>query len=166
VDAGELKLHADYELVSDAGQTTLITPALDLAVIIDELESSATVIWDDDDDPLQNYTVGSSSNYEIVFCDATQLSDKKLTLDNVTGYGTLVVRGKIQLKRNINWNGLIIASLEIKFESGTTGTIYGAILSADKLHIKGEVDVYYSSCELDKAKSNFRHPTSRLKVGG
>ncbi|HDY68739.1 MAG TPA: hypothetical protein ENH85_13240 [Candidatus Scalindua sp.] len=158
----EVKLHDTYTLTSDAGATTQIT-ALDLAVIIDELEPIATVILTGDQ---TNYSVGSSSNYEVVYCDATQLSGSKLKLENVTGYGILVVRGKIEFKKNTNWNGLIIASLEIKFDDNTFGTINGAILSADKLHIKGEVDVYYSSCELDKAKSNFRHPTSKWKVGG
>jgi Tfp pilus assembly protein PilX len=167
VDAGGLKLHYDehddYELVSNAGQTTLITPALDLAVIIDELESTATVILTGDQ---TDYSVGSDSNYEVVFCDATQLSGSKLDLENVTGYGTLVVRGRIEFEDNVNWNGLIIASGKIKFDDNTFGTINGAILSASEVELRGTVDVYYSSCELDNARSSFRHPTSIWKDKG
>ena len=159
----DLKLHETYELVSDADVISVVSPALDLAVIIDELESIATVILTGDQ---ENYNVGSESNYEVVYCDATQLSHDKITFENITGYGTLVVRGKIEFEDNVNWNGLIIASGDIEIKDDAIGVIYGAILSADEVELRGTVDVYYSSCELDKAKSNFRHPTSKWKVEG
>ncbi|MBO1224150.1 MAG: pilus assembly PilX N-terminal domain-containing protein [Candidatus Scalindua sediminis] len=159
----EVKLHDTYTLTSDAGATTQIT-ALDLAVIIDELESIATVILTGDQ---ENYNVGSESNYEVVYCDATQFGDNELDLDGTTtGYGILVVRGKIEFEDNVNWNGLIIASGDIEIKDDAIGVIYGAILSANEVKLRGTVDVYYSSCELDNAKSNFRHPTSKWKVGG
>ncbi len=60
--------------VSEAGESTQITPVLVLGTYVDQLESTATIFLYDEDDPLQNYTVGSDSNYEIVFCDATQLN--------------------------------------------------------------------------------------------
>jgi hypothetical protein len=164
VDVNEVRLHESYTLESNAGETTEITPALDLAVIIDELESIATVILTGDQ---TNYSVGSSSNYEVVYCDATQFGDNVLDLDGITtGYGTLVVRGKIKFGGNSNWNGLIIASGKISFTGGGNRVIYGAILSADEVELMGSVDVYYSSCEIDNAKSSFRHPTSKWKVGG
>ena len=160
----DLKLHGTYELVSNADVISVVSPALDLAVIIDELESIATVILTGDQ---ENYNVGSESNYEVVYCDATQFGDNELDLDGITtGYGILVVRGKIEFEDNVNWNGLIIASENIEIKDDATGVIYGAILSAGEVKLRGTVDVYYSSCELDNAKSNFRHPTSRWKVGG
>ncbi len=151
---GGVKLHDIYTLTSDAGETTQIT-ALDLATHIDELESIATVTLTGNQ---TNYTVGSSSNYEVVFCDA---GIGELELNNVTGYGILAVRGKIKFKNNTNWNGLIIASGEIKFEGDTIGTINGAILSADTPYIKGKVDVYYNSCEIDKATGSIRYDIFR-----
>ncbi len=131
-------------------------PELDLATRVDELESTATVILTGDQ---TNYSVGSSSNYEIVFCDATQLGDKELDIINITGHGTLVVRGDISFAGTTNWNGLIIASGNITFNGG--GEIYGALLAGDGCNITGSPNIYYSSCEIDNAKSSFRHPTSR-----
>ena len=151
----------DDDLTSAAGKTTQITPALDLAVIIDELESTATVVLTGDQ---TNYSVGSSSNYEIVFCDATQLGDQELDINNITGHGTLVVRGDIDFGGTTNWNGLLIASGNINISGD--GTIYGAVLAASDIDISGTVDIYYDSCELDNVKSSYRHPTSKWKVGG
>jgi hypothetical protein len=173
VDEADLKLHQTYTLTSAEAQSTQETAldsttatqisALDLVTVIDELESTATVTLTGDQ---TDYSVGSDSNYEVVFCDTTQLSHDKITFENITGYGTLVVRGRIEFEDNVNWNGLIIASGKIKFEDSTEGTINGAILSADEVELRGTVDVYYSSCELDNAKSSYRHPTSKWKVGG
>jgi hypothetical protein len=45
-----------------------------------------------DDDPLQNVSVGSISNYVAVFCDATQFSDQVFDINNLTGYKPLAIR--------------------------------------------------------------------------
>ncbi len=150
-----------YTPTSAAGEEIVITPALDLTAMVDALESSATVILDDDDDPLQNFTVGSSSNYEIVFCDATQLSDSILDFNNVTGYGTLAIRGNADFGGNLNWNGLIICDGSIEMSGGGSKEIYGAILSEDIVQLSGNITIYYDSCELKKAKGGFLYATFR-----
>jgi hypothetical protein len=53
---------------------------------------------------------GSSTNYVTVYSDATQQADGELRLNNVTGYGILVVKGNLQLAGNIDWHGIIIAT--------------------------------------------------------
>ncbi|MHC4183139.1 MAG: hypothetical protein ACYSR0_07305, partial [Planctomycetota bacterium] len=135
---------------STAGESTPIAEEdkLDLVAIIDELESAATVILDDDDDPLSNDTLGSSSNYEIVYCDAASLSpDHELDFSNVTGYGVLVVRG--DLKGSFTWNGIVIVS----GTADINATIYGAVL-ADRVETDGSLDIRYSSCKIDDAMSS------------
>ncbi|MHA2068647.1 MAG: hypothetical protein ACXABY_30155, partial [Candidatus Thorarchaeota archaeon] len=135
---------------STAG-TSITTSAIDLATIVDQLESTATIILDDDDDPLINYTLGSSSNYEIVYCDATSLSpDNELDFTNVTGYGILVVRGN--LKGGFDWNGIVIVS----GTAAINATIHGAVL-ADRVETDSSLDIYYSSCEIDKANGSNRY---------
>jgi hypothetical protein len=37
-------------------------------------------------------------------------ADHELRLNNVTGYGILIVKGDLQLAGNINWHGIIIAT--------------------------------------------------------
>jgi Tfp pilus assembly protein PilX len=149
-------------LESDAGGTIQINPALDLAAYVDKLESLATVVLDDDDDPVINASFGSSSNYEVVFCDATQLSDQVLDMTNVTGHGTLAVRGNIDVSGNIDWNGTIIATGEIRLVGGGgTGVIYGAIFAGAKLIVSGTLDIIYSTCDIDNVYSSFAHSKSR-----
>jgi hypothetical protein len=143
----------DDDLTSDAdaGKTIDITPALDLAVIIDELESIATVTLTGDQ---TNYSVGSDSDYEVVYC------NHGLNFSGTTtGFGTLVAKGDIRFNGNMSWNGLIITSGEIEFNGSST--IYGAILSADKVELYGAVYVHYDSCEIDNAKSSFQYATFR-----
>ena len=126
---------------------------------VDALESTATVIWGDADDPSQNITVGSSSNYEIVFCDATQLSDQELDINNLTGYGTLVVRGDVDFGGTINWNGIIVASGNLEYNG--SGEIYGTVLAGGNMDLQGTVDIYNDSCKIDNAKSSYRYSTFR-----
>ncbi len=114
----------------------------------------------DEDDPSQNYTVGSDSNYEIVFCDATQLSDQELNINNLTGYGTLVVRGDLVLAGNVNWYGLIIVSGDIKI-SGNGNNIHGAIVADDVAQLNGNIAIYYDTCEIDNANGSYRYATFR-----
>ncbi len=72
-----------------------------------------------------------------------------------------MVRGNVSFTGNTNWNGLIIASGEIKFDDLAVGTINGAILSADVPYIRGWVDVYYNSCEIDNAMGSIQNDSFR-----
>lgn len=56
-----------------------------------------------------NATYGSSTNFVTVYADAiaTQ-ADDEIKLNNVTGYGILLVKGDLELAGNITWNGLIL----------------------------------------------------------
>jgi Tfp pilus assembly protein PilX len=150
-----------YTPTSAAGESIVITPALEFAAQVDALELSATMILDDNDDPLQNFTVGSSSNYVVVFCDATQLSDSMLDFENLTGYGTLVIRGNASFGGNLNWNGLIICDGSIEMSGGGNKEIYGAVMAQDIVQLSGNIIVNYNSCELKKAKGGFLHDTFR-----
>jgi Tfp pilus assembly protein PilX len=150
------------DLVSQAGPSTQIIPAIDVTAQVDALESTATVIWGDADDRAQNITVGSSSNYEVVFCDATQLSDQELDINNLTGYGTLIVKGNLDLGGSTTWYGLIIVSGDIEI-SGNGTNIHGAIVANNIERLSGNIDIYYDTCELDSANGSYRFATSRWK---
>ena len=147
---------------STAGETTQINPAITVNQYVDALESTATVIWGDSDDPAQNIIVGSSSNYEVVFCDATQLSDQKLDINNLTGYGTLVVKGDVGLAGSTTWYGLIIATGDVEI-SGNGNNIHGAILANKVAQLSGNINIYYNSCEIDKANGSYRYSAFRWK---
>jgi hypothetical protein len=106
--------------------------------------------------------VGSSSNYEIVFCDATQLSDQELDINNLTGYGTLVVKGDINLGGSTTWYGLIITSGDMEI-SGNGNNIHGAVVARDVEQLSGNIDIHYNSCEIVKANGSYRYATSNWK---
>jgi hypothetical protein len=147
------------DLVSQAGPSTQIIPAIDVMAQVDALESTATVTLTGDQN---NYSIGSSSNYEVVYCDATQLSDQELDMNNLTGYGTLVVRGDADLGGSIEWHGLIIASGTIDFHGGGSREIYGAVVAQD-VELSGNIDINYDSCEIQNANGSYRYATSRWK---
>lgn len=76
--------------------------------MVDQLKGAANYTLTVD---VSGATYGSASNYMTVYADAigTQ-ADHELRLNNVTGYGTLIVKGDLQLAGNINWHGIIIVT--------------------------------------------------------
>ncbi|MEE9604902.1 MAG: hypothetical protein V3V70_04945 [Candidatus Scalindua sp.] len=150
-------------LTSDVGTSTQITPALELEEQVTAMESMKTVTLTGDQ---TNYTIGSSSNYEVVYCDATILSpdaELDLTTQGLGGYGTLVVEGDLSFTGNIIWHGLIIASGSITFSGGGTKEIYGAVMGTDVVDLVGTVEIYYNSCEIEKANGSYRYSAFRWK---
>ena len=79
---------------------------MDLQSYADALKGAATVTLTADVSAGGNGTTsyGSSTNYVTVYSDATQQADGELRLNNVTGYGILVVKGNLQLAGNIDWH--------------------------------------------------------------
>ncbi len=150
------------ELTSTVAETQ-ITPELELEEQVNALESMKTVTLTGDQ---TNYTVGSGSNYEVVYCDATILSpdaELDLTTQNDGGFGTLVVEGNLSFTGNIKWHGLIIASGSVTFSGGGTKEIYGAVMGNEVVDLVGTVKIYYDSCEIDKANGSYRYSTFRWK---
>ena len=146
-------------LTSSAGPTLQLPAPLNIAQHVTNLASQATVILTADQ---VGYNVGSSSNYEIVYCDATLLSpDSQLNLRNLTGYGTLVVRGDLYFSGNLTWYGLIIASGDVAFYGGGSDTknVTGAVLANTMATLQGKINITYDSCEVDNARNNYSQTT-------
>jgi Tfp pilus assembly protein PilX len=106
----------------------------------------------------ENTTYGSSTNFVTVYADAigTQ-ADGELKLNNVTGYGVLLVKGDLQLAGNITWNGLIIVTGNIvttgggKDSKNIQGQIYAGQNNLGDSNISGTVTVGYHSCNVKNA---------------
>jgi Tfp pilus assembly protein PilX len=111
-------------------------------------------------DPPSGGTYGSPSNYVTVYADAqaTQ-ADHELRLNNVTGYGILLVKGDLQTAGNFNWNGLIIVTGNVSSTggAGSVKNIQGQILmggsSLGDTTISGSVAIGYDSCKVRQALS-------------
>jgi hypothetical protein len=153
-----LSVGGDVTLTSIAGATTKLSSPIDIAQHVENLTSEATVILKTNQ---TNYSVGSSSVYEIVYCDATGLTDSQLKLTNLTGYGTLVVKGDLYFSGNLNWHGLILASGNVDFFGGGSDVknVTGAVLANSTATLQGKVNITYDSCEVANAQNNYSQTT-------
>lgn len=134
-----------------AGMETAQVPQIPIAQRVSALQLAATDILTADG---TNLLIGSPSDYRIVYSDATVLTpDQELDLQNLTGYGILVVKGDVYFSGNLNWHGLIIASGNTSFYGGGANekNVYGAVLSNTTATLQGKVNITYDSCEINKA---------------
>ena len=101
------------------------------------------------------------SAYHLFYADAvgTQ-ADGELRLNNVNGYGILLVKGNLQLAGNTNWNGIIIVTGVITSSGGGSnakniqGQIYSGNSTLGDSTISGSVVIGYNSCNVKKALSS------------
>ena len=127
---------------------------IDIQGYIDALKGSATTTLTADQ---SGGTYGTSSNYATVYSDATQQADGELRLNNVTGYGILLVKGNLQMAGNFNWNGLIFVTGVITTSGGGSnakniqGLIFGGSSSLGDTVVNGSVTVGYDSCKVKQA---------------
>jgi Tfp pilus assembly protein PilX len=134
------------------------TVDIDLQALVDQFKPSANYTLTTD---VSGATYGSSSNYVTVYADAegTQ-ADHELRLNNVTGYGVLIVKGDLQMAGNLNWNGIIIVTGILKSSGGGSdgkniqGQIYSGSSTLGDTAISGNIDIAYNSCKVKQALSS------------
>jgi Tfp pilus assembly protein PilX len=130
------------------------TTSIDLPTYAEALKGSATTTLTTDQ---SGATYGSSSNYVTVYSDATAQADGELRLNNVTGYGILVVKGNLQLAGNINWTGIILVTGVITTSGGglnsknIMGQVYAGSSALGDSTISGSVTIGYDSCKVQQA---------------
>jgi Tfp pilus assembly protein PilX len=130
------------------------TTSIDLPTYAEALRGSATTILTSDQ---SGGTFGSSSNYVTVYSDATAQADGELRLNNVTGYGILVVKGNLQLAGNLNWTGIILVTGIITSSGGGSnskniiGQVYAGSSALGDSTISGSVTIGYDSCKVKQA---------------
>src|SRR5919109_435915 len=128
---------------------------IDLESYVNTLKAGATYTLTAD---AENTTYGSSTNFVTVYADAigTQ-ADDELRLNNVTGYGILIVKGDLQLAGNITWNGVIIVTGNVVTTGGGNdskniqGQIYAGKSDLGDSNVSGTVTVGYNSCNVKNA---------------
>ena len=105
---------------------------------------------------LTNENFGSEDNYVTCYADATSFHPTGLELNNVNGYGTLLVKGDLTIAGNFFWKGLVLCAGVLEFKGGGTEAknIEGAVLANWTVTISGSVKVTYDSCIINKALSN------------
>ena len=114
-----------------------------VAAVLDQLASIA-----DNMVPPGHYTNptgwGSfSSPNEITYCNGN------LSVNNLTGYGILVVSGDLVLKGNISWYGIMLVRGPSSFSGGGHVSVYGAVVADTVVEINGQPDIYYDCNVID-----------------
>lgn len=124
--------------------------SVDIAGYINSLKGSAGVTILSDQNGI-NYGTGTS--FVTCYSDTSNPNNVNgLTLQNVTGYGVLLVDGDLTLGGGFNWNGVILCSGVLTFNGGGAGVnIQGAVLAEQTVSINGGLDIRYDSCMIDDA---------------
>ncbi len=120
---------------------------------VNSLKNSATVTITSDENGV---SYGNVSNFVTAYSDTSNPSNVGgLKLQNVTGYGTLLVTGDLTLGGGFNWNGLILVTGTLTFNGGGAGiNIQGAVLAEQTIDLNGGITVGYDSCMIKKAFDN------------
>ena len=123
--------------------------------MIDSLRPSTTTTLTEDQ---SSGTYGSTSNYVTVYTDTNDpVNNQGLKLQNVTGYGILLVKGDLVLGGGFTWNGLIYATGSVTLNGGggaginVYGQIYAGTSSVTDVTINGGNTLGYDSCKIKKA---------------
>lgn len=146
-------LNGTPTLLGNPAAATQTTSNIDIQGYVNDMKGSA------------NYTVtadqngalyGTSANYVTVYSDTSNPANVQgLKLQNVIGYGTLLVEGDLELGGGFNWNGLILVTGTLTFNGGGSGVnILGAVLANQTVDINGGVNVRYDSCRVNSAIQN------------
>lgn len=128
---------------------------IDVQGLIDSLRPSTTTTLTEDEN---GTTYGSTSNYVTVYSDTSSPPNNQgLKLQNVTGYGILLVKGDLTLGGGFNWNGLIYVTGSVTMNGGggaginVYGQIYSGTSSVTDVTINGGNTLGYDSCKVKKA---------------
>jgi Tfp pilus assembly protein PilX len=154
-DPATTDLHGGPHLSGSPSTPQHGTIDIDLQALVDQFNIGADYTLTADQ---SGGTYGSSSNYVTVYADAeaTQ-ADHELRLNNVTGYGILIVKGNLQLAGNLNWHGLIIVTGILTSTGGGSdgknieGQVYSGSSALGDTAVSGNIDIAYNSCEVKKS---------------
>jgi Tfp pilus assembly protein PilX len=103
-------------------------------------------------------TYGTSTNYVTAYSDTENPPNTQgLKLQNVTGYGILLVKGDLTLGGGFNWNGIIYATGSVTLNGGggeginVYGQIYAGTSTVTDVTVNGSNTLGYDSCAVKKA---------------
>jgi len=122
------------------------TDALDLVKALEDLKRGAEVINGD----LVSVNRGVPGNPAVLYAEPLAGGfSSELAVQNVNGFGVLLVKGNVKISAPFHWEGLVIVSGQITFDAGIgTSAIHGALF-ADHVHIlSGDVKMTLDTCSI------------------
>jgi Tfp pilus assembly protein PilX len=127
---------------------------IEIQEMITALKGSAAYTLTED---TENATYGTSTSYKTVYSNTSNPANVNgLKLNNVTGYGLLLIDGDLVLGGGFTWYGPILVTGSITLNGGGAGiNIHGQILSGTStltdVTINGGNVINYNSCDIKKA---------------
>ncbi len=82
-------------------------------------------------------------------------------MNNLEGYGILVIIGDLTLGGNISWNGLIIVTGNTTFNGGGSKQIFGAVVTGGDVLGNGSPDFLYDCDVINDLENNWSGYTKR-----
>jgi Tfp pilus assembly protein PilX len=129
---------------------------IDIASIIEQLKIGADYTLTED---TNNTTYGDASHYKTVYSwpdDPEHPNENGIKLNNLTGYGILLIKGDLVLGGGFEWNGIIITTGSVTLNGGGAGiNIRGQVFSGTStltdVTINGGNSIKYDSCNVSNA---------------
>jgi Tfp pilus assembly protein PilX len=127
---------------------------IDIPGYIDGLMANATTTLTEDQN---GGTYGSATNYVTVYSDTNNPPNNQgLKLQNVTGYGILLVKGDLTLGGGFQWNGLIFSTGSVTLNGGGSniniqGLVFTGTSTLTDVTINGGNVIGYDSCKVKKS---------------
>ena len=125
---------------------------VEITDIIDSMYKNANEVITSDQN---GTTYGSSANFQTYYSDTSNpYNVQGLKLQQVTGWGLLMVEGDLELGGGFTWKGLILVTGVLAFNGGggpNAINIEGAVMANQTVAINGSINLQYNACYISNA---------------
>jgi hypothetical protein len=120
--------------------------SLDLLKVLDGLKRGAQVI----DGDLVNLSLGAEQNPALLYAEPLERGvSSDLAIQNIMGFGVLLVRGNVRISAPFYWEGLVVVSGQATFDGGLgTSAIHGALYADQVQMLSGDVAITLDTCPI------------------
>jgi hypothetical protein len=122
-----------------------------VAQVINKLKDRAEPVSASD-----NLVLGSPDNYGLYY------SAANFNMNNLSGYGMLLIEGNANIGGSIGWHGLILIKGDARLLDGLSQEVYGAFLVGGSMEIDGNPEIYYDCREANNIKNKYSSYKRRI----
>jgi Tfp pilus assembly protein PilX len=120
--------------------------ALDLVKAVETLKRGAQVIEGD----LMSVNLGTTANPAVLYAEPLAGGfSSVLVIQNINGFGVLLIKGNVKISAPFHWEGLVIVSGQATFDGGFgTSVIHGAFFADQVQMLGGEMKMTLDTCPI------------------
>jgi len=122
------------------------TDALDLDKVLEDLKPGAEVI----NEELVSMNPGAPGNPAVLYAEPLGGGfSSGFAIQNVNGFGVLLVKGNVKISAPFHWEGLVIITGQVTFDGGLgTSAIRGALFADQVQIMSGDVTMILDTCPI------------------